>query len=170
MSQESLKGIEESAAYRDLEEKRAKRYILITKICFVLFVICAIGFIYLWPKFHGQEIEGIKPVQVMVTDVQKTVVKTKVGYENFYKITVLYNGEEYKMHGWTSALQRVDYIGTAYLYKGEIYATEGDISSSTLVGMLYFVCMIGGFIMFTVAVSMCPKAFQYKKKLKNNRK
>ncbi len=170
MSQESLKGIEESVAYRDLEVKRAKRYILITRICFVLFVICTVGFIYLWPKFHGQEIEGIKPVQVMVTDVQKTVVKTKVGYENFYKITVLYNGEEYKMHGWTSALQRVDYMGTAYLYKGQIYATEGDISSSTLVGMLYFVCMIGGFIMFTVAVSMCPKAFQYKKKLKNNRK
>lgn len=74
------------------------------------------------------------------------------------------------MHGWTSALQRVDYIGTAYLYKGEIYATEGDISSSTLIGKLYFVCMIGGFIMFTIAVSICPKAFQYRKKLKNNRK
>ena len=74
------------------------------------------------------------------------------------------------MHGWTSALRRVDYIGTAYLYKGEIYATEGDISSSTLVGKLYFVCMIGGFATLAIAVSMSPKAFQYRKKLKNNRK
>lgn len=74
------------------------------------------------------------------------------------------------MHGWTSALQRVDYIGTAYLYKGEIYATEGDISSSTLIGKLYFVCMIGGFAAFAIAVSMSPKAFQYSKQLKNNMK
>ena len=102
----------------------------------------------------------------MVTDVQKTVVKTKTGSNDFYDITVRYNGKEYKVHGWTSSLERVGNIGTAYLYKGKIYASEGSINTSTLVGKLYFVCMIGGFIMFTIAVSMSPKAFQYRKKLK----
>lgn len=170
MSQESLKGIEESVAYKDMEEEQAKRYILITKICYVLFVICALGFIYLWPKFQGQEIKGIKPVEVMVTDVQKTVMKTKTGYNDFYDITVRYNGKEYKMHGWTSSFERVGYIGTAYLYKGKIYASEGSINTSTLVGKLYFVCMIGGFAAFAIAVSMSPKAFQYSKQLKNNMK
>lgn len=173
MSQETLKEIEESDAYREIEINQAKRYILLARICLVLLIICVLGFIYLFPKFTDQGISGVEPVQVTVSDVSKSTVITNTWRKpwtkrktDFYDITVLYDGNEYKMHDWDTQFTKEGYTGTAYMYDGEIYAKENGPATETVLAKIYYVCLIGGFILLIVTVSIYPKAMRLKKGLK----
>lgn len=168
LDQETLKSPKESAAYKEIAVKQAKRYIFLARVSWVLFIVCLVGFIYLFPKFNAQNLSGIEPVEVTVIDVSKTKVKVKNGGNyDFYDVTVSYLGKEYKLHDGQYPFTSVGYTGTAYLYKGEIYAMESGPATNTVLAKLYYVCLIGGFVLLVVAASMSPKAIKLKKSLKD---
>ena len=166
MSPEKLTKPEESPVVADIVVKQARRQIWLARLSLAAFLACLVGFIILFPKMQNQQLEGIEPVKVTVTDVSRTTVDVKGNGHDFYDIKVSYQGKEYALHDGDSYWAKIGYTGTAYLYDGKIYAKESGPATETWIAKVYYVCLIGGFVLLIVTTSIYPKALRLKKTLK----
>lgn len=159
-------GLEESAVVREIERKQAKQSMMLFWICLICFVIGIVGTIILWQKTNNQNIEGIEPVEVRVVDVVKKTKKLNGRIYTNYEVTVRYDGEEYELkNGGHSPWTYPGYEGTAYLYEGQIYASEGSVANSTNIGKLYFVFLFATFGLLFITPSVGSKAFKRRKRV-----
>lgn len=128
-------------------------------VSLAVFLIGLAGTIYLNPKLKEQNVDGIRQVKVTVTDVDATMVKSGTSRTTFYKVTVQYEGKEYRLKGAASGGYREGSTITACLYEGKIYVDENAVKSGTMTGILYFCFLIPTFILLIAVPVIGTKAF-----------
>ena len=143
-------------------KQEKKNWKILFWVSLAVFLIGLAGTIYLNPKLKDQSVEGIRQVKVTITDVDTTTVKSGTSRTSFYKVTVQYEGKNYKLKGAASGNYREGSTITAYLYEGKIYVDENAVKSGTMIGILYYCFLIPTFVLlFTVPV-IGTKAFSDK--------
>ena len=140
------------------------------KIVIALWIICVVLLVGIIPtrmamdKAATPDYEEVKATVVSSETTQ--VVNKKTGSRtNFYDVKVSYNGEVYDLINAHKSYFEGTTV-TALLSGDKLYADVEGIQTSTPVAKAYFVCLIGGFVMFFVALSAQSKYSQQKKAAK----
>lgn len=142
------------------------------QVVIVLWVICVVLLVGIAPTriaMDNAATPDYEEVQVTVMSSKTTeVVNKKTGSRTpFYEVEVSYNGKVYDLINVHNSYSYVEGRQTTALLSGDkLYANVEGIQTSTPMAKAYFVCLIGGFIMFFVALSAQSKYSQQKKAAK----
>ena len=159
-------GLENSAVIREMLQKQAKQNTILFWVCLAGLILAIAGTVILWNKVNNQNLEGIEPVQVRVVEVVKNKIKINGNTTTVYETTVEYDGKEYPLKGGGNSPWTIEnYKGTAYLYEGNIYASEDATSTGTIAGKLYFVFLFASLGLLFLTPTVGSKASKLKKQL-----
>ena len=138
----------------------------------ILWVICVVLLVGIAPTriaMDKAKTPDYEEVQATVVSSETTqVVNKKTGSKtDFYDVKVSYNGKVYDLINVHNSYSYVEGRQVTALLSGDkLYANEEGITSSTPMAKAYFVCLIGGFVMFFVALTAQSKYSQQKKAAK----
>lgn len=105
-------------------------------------------------------------VKVVVLSAKTTQVKNKKNGSTYnkYDVEVEYEGKTYDLENAHSANPAMKGRSiTAYYANGKMYADVQGVKNGTPVGKLYFVCLIGSFVLLFGAAIQTSKLSQMKK-------
>ncbi len=139
-----------------------KNKVLISWIVFALCVVLAVVFWFLL-RDYNPEYEEVQ-VKVLSTSTKQVKNRKTGSTYNFYEVKVEYNGEEYDLGNAHSVSQypRGKTV-KAYLAKGKLYANVEGVKTSSPIGIVYYVFLIGSFVMLIVAATVTSNRAKEKK-------
>lgn len=139
-----------------------KNKVIISWIIFAASVVLAVIF--------GIILKNMEPtyeeVQARVISSETKQLKNKKNGStyNFYEVKVEYNGETYDLKNAHSAYEYTKGKKVkAYLANGKLYANIEGVKTSSPIGIIYYIFLLGSFIMLFVASITTSKMSQSKK-------
>ncbi len=137
-------------------------------ILWIIFAVCLVTTVVLWFAMQGTEVEFEEVKATVVSAKTEEVVNKKTGSRTtFYKIEVKYDGKTYDLeNAHNTYMYPEGKTVTAYKYNGRLFANQEGVQTSTPVATIYFIFLIGSFIMLMVAATYSGKLID-KKKEKN---
>lgn len=134
-------------------------------ILWISFVVCVLATVGLWFMVNKSN-PDYEEVKVVVLSAKTTQIKNKKNGSTYnkYDVEVEYKGKTYNLENAHSANPAMKGRSiTAYYANDKMYADVQGVKNGTPVGKLYFVCLIGSFILLFVATIQTSKLSQMKK-------
>ncbi len=131
----------------------------------ILFIVCVCITIGLWFMVNKSN-PKYEEVQVTVLSAETKKVKNRKTGSTYtsYEIKVSYEGKTYDLENAHNAYSYLEgRQAKAYLYKNRLFANVEGVKNATSAGTLYFVFLIGSFILFFVTLIDTSKYLQNKK-------
>ena len=136
-------------------------------ILWIITVLCLVMTVVFWflMNNYNPEYEEVKAIVTSATSKTLKNKKTGSNTATFYEVKARYNGKEYELknvHGLAGYSEGKTV--NAYFANGNLYANIEGITTTSPVGIVYFIFLFGTFIMIFVSSSYMSKNLTKSKK------